>query len=765
MRRPLVLAGVLFLVILFLALQIEPLWWGEQAELPEQTVLVRGRISDKEYKYSDGKFMLILYLDKCELVSLNAACSYELMCYLDLKTDSFSELIAFEESRGEKLLLGEWVNLSGKVKAFENATNKGQFDACKYYQISGIGGRLYSCKLQNNELETDSKMMSESASTAKIKVKTSLVEKWNCFRNILHKKKRYVMLLLYATMDERDASVMSSLMLGQKALLDSEVKDIYKQSGIIHILAISGLHISLFGMSTFQILRKMHVPTFLSGLFSLIFVIIYGFMVGFGPSSMRAIIMFVMQMLAYLIGRTYDLLSGLCLAAVVLLFMQPLYLYHSGFILSFASVASMALLMPAFENLFCDKIRPGLAILLGTLPVHGLFYYQIAPYALFLNLLVVPCVGILLVLGIIVFAVGSLSLRLASFPASVVSLILQLFEGMSSFTLHLSNAKWIIGKPAFLQVFLYLTILVITCLLAKKMPEIWCYLQLLLAIGILCRNWQWGLQVSFLDVGQGDGIYVTDHRGTHVLIDGGSSSAKQVGQYRILPYLKSEGVSELDAVFISHLDEDHYNGILELIELSDEEGIGVDVIYYTGLVAEEESDKVRELYELAEKHSIRIDTLTAGKIYKRGQLSLECIYPKESESFSASNENSMVLLLQYGSFKGLFTGDLEGSGEKRVEEIIGKRNYGGIDFLKVAHHGSKNSSASSFLKSLQPKISIISAGKNNSYGHPHDECLFRIENVGSSIFRTDEGGAVSLQVKGNKMTIDSYCSSQVLCVK
>lgn len=729
-------------MILFLVLQIEPLWWGNGIELPEQTLFVRGQIVDKEYKYSDGKFMLILYLDRCELTSLNAVCSYQLMCYLDVKTDSIPELIAYENSLGEQLSLGEWITLSGKVKTFESATNKGQFDARKYYQILRIGGRLYSCKVMDNEPRSDSKIKN----------------KYYIFRNILYKKKRYVILLLYATMDESDASIMSSLMLGQKSLLDSEVKEIYKQSGIIHILAISGLHISLLGMSIFQMFRKMHVPISISGIFSLALVIIYGFMVGFGPSSMRAIIMFVMQMLAYMIGRTYDLLSGLCLAAAVLLFMQPLYLYHSGFILSFASVASMALLMPAFESLFYEKIRPGLAILLGTLPVHGLFYYQIAPYALFLNLLVVPCVGILLILGIILFTLGSLSLQLASPPAIAVSLILQLFEKISSFTLHLSNANWIIGKPAPLQVFLYLTILVIVCLLAKKMPLMWSYLLLLLAVGILCRNWQWGLQVSFLDVGQGDGIYVTDHRGTHVMIDGGSSSTKQVGYYRILPYLKSEGVSELDAVFISHLDEDHYNGILELIELSDEEGIGIDVIYYTGLISNEETDKVTKLYELAKRHSIRIETLTAGRTYQKGKLSLECIYPLKNGIASASNENSMVLLLKYGTFRGMFTGDLEGNGEKKVEEIIDHGNYGKIDFLKVAHHGSKNSSEESFLTMLEPRVFFISAGKDNSYGHPHIETLERINLCvpKGKVYRTDESGQITLILKNGRSIVKEF---------
>lgn len=743
MRRPLVLGSLLFAVILFIALQVRPLWWGDKLELPEEDLLVRGRIVDKEYKYSDDKFVLILYLDQCELLSFNAEASFELMCYLDEKCDSFRDLISFEEKLGNTVALGSRVTLGGKMRGFESATNEGQFDSKKYYQILGIGGCMFSCTILDETRDLESSGL------------------WYRIRNELYEKKRFAALLLYSALEKEDASVMCSMMLGQKALLDSEVKDLYKQSGIIHILAISGLHISLFGMSIFKALRSIRVGPLISGTISSTFVILYGVMVGFGPSSLRAILMFLLQMLACAIGRTYDLLTGLSLAAVVILFMQPLFLYHSGFLLSFACVASIALLTPVMETLFPRKLSPGCAIFFGTLPVHGLFYYQIAPYALLLNLLVVPNMAMLLILGILLLIVGSCSLQFMAYPAAPIAWILHAFSKLSELSLSLPGKQWIIGKPAILEVLLYLTVLVIVYCFAKEMPRLWHYMMLLIAMGVLCRNWNWGLQVSFLDVGQGDGIYVTDHRGTHVLIDGGSSSVKEVGSYRMLPFLKSQGVSKLDAVFISHLDEDHYNGILELIELSDDEGVEIDAIYYTGLVATDEKEKEEELCELTQRHHIRLEHLYAGMTFEKGRLHLECIYPGRGQEADSSNENSMVLLLKYGNKRGLFTGDLEGLGERETEERLQQKKLGPLDFLKVAHHGSKNSTADTFLKIVQPKATIISAGKDNRYGHPHEETLQRIEEATpfSTLLRTDQCGQITFTVttwgRGSWSTVTS----------
>lgn len=754
MRRPLTMCCAFFTAVLFILLQIQPLWWSEEQTLPEYQATIQGVIIGKEYKVSQDKFVLVLYLDQCILLPGEESISCKLLCYLDKKCESIGELVAFEDVMGQQIALGRTIVLKGKIRNFACATNPGQFDAKRYYQILGIGGSVYSCEPDAVYSEApDTAYTNASDAVNSDSAETSL---WWFLKETLYQKKRYASLLFYGVLSKKDASLMCSLLLGEKTLLDQDTKSLYQQSGIIHILAISGLHISLLGMSLFTILRKIRCPVAVSGTLAFYVVFLYGIMVGMGPSAVRAILMFSMQMCAHLLGRTYDMLTGLSLAAFVLLISQPLYLYHSGFLLSFGAVLSMALIVPGWKDLFPSKTVSGIAILFGTLPIQAMFYYQIAPYSLLLNLLVVPLVGVLLICGILVMLFGLLSLAGAQFFGTFVGWLLTLFSRAGALTLALPGKQWIVGKPSVYQVFLYLTILVITLVRGKKMPKLWCYLNLCIGMGILIRNWQPCMQITCLDVGQGDCTYVTDHRNHHVLIDGGSSTEKGVGEYRILPFLKSQGCGHLDGIFISHLDEDHYNGVLELVELSDEEGIPIKCIY---LSTDDEGEKMQELTILAQNHGIAVKEMKAGDVFRKGDVDLECIYPRECSV--DGNENSMTLLLRYVDFHGLFTGDLEGVGEYLVTQEIEER-FGeeGIPFLKVAHHGSGNSTGDSFLRAVQPQIATISSSPDGGYGHPHQETLDRLVKRQVRIFRTDESGAVTLLIRKGEIGVRWFLSDE-----
>lgn len=747
MRRPLTMCCAFFTVILFILLQIQPLWWSRDQTLPEYQATIQGVIAGKEYKVSQDKFVLVFYLDRCILLPGGENISCKLLCYSDKKCASIGELVAFEETMGQQIELGKTIVLQGKIRNFDYATNPGQFDAKQYYQILGIGGSVYSCEICS-DADISCERSSAGGDTCEIdadagqfrELKTSL---WWTLKEILYQKKRYASLLFYGVLPKEDASLMCSLLLGEKALLGQDTKSLYQQSGIIHILAISGLHISLLGMSLYKILRKIRCPVAVSGMLAFGLVFLYGIMVGMGPSAVRAILMFSMQMCACLLGRTYDMLTGLSLAAFVLLISQPLYLFHSGFLLSFGAVLSMALMVPGWKDLFPPKMVSGIAILFGTLPIQAMFYYQIAPYSLLLNLLVVPLVGVLLICGILILLSGLFSLVGAQVFATFAGWLFAFFAQAGSLTLDLPGKQWIVGKPSVYQVFLHLTILVIVLARGKRMPRLWCYLCLCVGMGILVRNWQPCMQITCLDVGQGDCTYVTDHRNHHVLIDGGSSTAKGVGEYRILPFLKSQGCGHLDGIFISHLDEDHYNGVLELLELSDEEGIPIKCIY---LSTDDGGEKRQELTALAQAHGIAVKGMKAGDVFRKGDIDLECIYP--GECATDGNENSMTLLLSYEEFYGLFTGDLEGVGEYLVAGELEERfENGGIALLKVAHHGSKYSTKDTLLRVTQPQIALISSSPDGGYGHPHQETIERLEKWKTRILRTDERGAVTLFVR------------------
>lgn len=277
--------------------------------------------------------------------------------------------------------------------------------------------------------------------------------------------------------------------------------------------------------------------------------------------------------------------------------------------------------------------------------------------------------------------------------------------------------------------------------------------------GIL-NNDSKNLQVTVLDVGQGDCIFIRDREGKKMLVDGGSSDLSSVGTYRIEPFLLSQGVRKLEYVFVTHGDADHINGIQELLQ-NQKQGVEIDALV---LPPEEYMDeKLLHLAEIAKENGTRVLTIYAGE--KVGTY-LKCIAPlttrknerirgKEEEMprLEAGNEASVVLELKDGAFQMLLTGDLEGRGE---EQLVESGALESCPILKAGHHGSKNSGSEEFLQIVKPRLTLISAGIENRYGHPHEETLERLQEIGSEVLSTQECGAITLRSDGRKIKVHKY---------
>lgn len=288
---------------------------------------------------------------------------------------------------------------------------------------------------------------------------------------------------------------------------------------------------------------------------------------------------------------------------------------------------------------------------------------------------------------------------------------------------------------------------------------------LIILLIFLLYNPREGLYITVLDVGQGDGIFLESPSGRTYLIDGGSTSSSKVGQYIIQPYLKSQGISNIDYMIATHMDEDHINGLLELIEMIPDEGSKPLETYITvqNLILpklREPDDTYLKFVSRAEGKGISIIYMSAGMSLQDGDVMITCLHPAYAVQSTDKNEYSLVLFLDYKNFQMLFTGDVEGAGEEQLLDVIqDESNIDGlssIEVLKVAHHGSKNSTPEELLAILEPKISIISCGLNNSYGHPHEELLERLEAVESQIYKTAECGAITIWTDGEKMKIETY---------
>ncbi len=251
--------------------------------------------------------------------------------------------------------------------------------------------------------------------------------------------------------------------------------------------------------------------------------------------------------------------------------------------------------------------------------------------------------------------------------------------------------------------------------------------------------------------------------GETYLVDGGSSDVKKVGQYRIEPFLKSQGVGVIDYVLISHGDSDHMNGVEELIERRD---IGVRIGTLILPVQEVWDEALAGIAEKAKKYGVRVGVIEPGQGIKEGNVTITCIQPgnpgtkvenresegqNEEEGYEPGNEASMVLAVKFGEFDMLLTGDVEGEGEEQLTKKL-EEQYRGYtwEVLKAAHHGSKNSSSEEFLRQVKPAYVFISAGQTNRYGHPHQETIERLTDVGSKIYSTQENRAIIVEVEGGE---------------
>lgn len=749
MRRPVCLFGLAFVIMLLCYLHYWPIPAVSFEELDKSTVELTGRVEKKEYRISEERKSLVIYLKEVQIVDRSLSQEQEtelngVLCYM---------------REGQEPKTGSAVRIRGRFGCFYGATNPGEFDARNYYRILDLQARV-----------TNGTILKESV-------------QYDRFRETLHRLRRYLSGRIDLCFGENDASVMKAMLLGEKEGLDADTKQLYQKNGIIHILSISGLHISLIGMGLYRLLKRLSCPKLPCILLSVGIMYSYGVMTGGSVSAQRAVAMFGFHMAAEVFYRTYDMLTAMAVVGIAVLLRQPLYLSHSGFLFSFGAILAIGLFAPLFERNLSGgtkakkALAAGLAVSLVTLPVYLCFYYEYPPYSMLLNLLVIPGAGLLVSGGLCSLAGAVFCPPLGTMAALPVHLLLTGYELCCKAVLRLPGSGWIPGRPKNWQIVLFAVILAGVWLCADRWSRLQFWQWILLALLCITMRFHDSLQITVLDVGQGDCIYLADEKGGRYLIDGGSSSKNNVGTYQMLPFLKEEGTDTLDAVFVTHMDSDHYNGIYEMIEQTQANGVAITNLVLPDIGPESRKGAYEELEALAKKQGIALQYIQKGDTLRHGKLRLTCLYPEKGTE-QESNAASLVLYLEYDRFTALFTGDLEGSGEEVVRRALEERvpeadsleergpgksdlkesgsEKAGVTVLKVAHHGSKYSTGEGFLETVSPKIALISAGRDNSYGHPHTELLERLARSGSSVYTTFETGAVTIYTDGTKVRLEQY---------
>ncbi|WMC92008.1 DNA internalization-related competence protein ComEC/Rec2 [Kineothrix sp. MB12-C1] len=763
MKRPLCLLCLIFTAVLVWCMRLMPMPVPDYGRWDGQRLTVEGQVYQKEYRSFTKRNNTIYHFSKNDSSGETSgeSSTEALVLYLtsihisndsiNIPQNQLQNIMCYMEA-GTEPPIGSRVRVEGVIQCFSEATNPGEFDMRRYHHIMKLDFKLNKASVEARSVE---------------------YSKW---REGLYLVKKKFTHTLERCFSERDASIMKAMLLGDTGNLDKEIKQLYQQSGIIHILSISGLHISMIGMGIYRLFTLCRIPGKVSAVFCIIVICGYGIMTGMGASAVRAIIMFGLHLSAKLVGRTYDMLTALMLAAVLLLVEQPRYVEHSGFLFSFSAIAALGLLVPVFrrkekrgrcKNLtkvlhqFYEALLSGIVVALIQLPVHLFFYYQFPLYSIFLNLLIIPLATIVMYNGMFCMLAGGLLPWIGKKAAYLNAAILWIYEESCILCQKASYGNYIVGKPQLWQVEAYILLMAVLAIIGKKMSGWWKLQWVLLSLSLLVFRGGSGLSVTAIDVGQGDSIHIRSDMGKNYLIDGGSTSKTDVGSYQILPYLKSQGVGSLDAVFVTHADEDHCNGIATLIEGAGEGGIDIRCLILPDVEEGSRNERYRSLKEEAEEKGIIVKYMSRGQQFTDGSMKILCMHPEEDYHTKEANEYSLVLYLTYGSFQALFTGDVEGAGEEKVKgSIRAIREEAdwekGITLLKVAHHGSKYSTDEEILELLQPKIALISCGENNRYGHPHEELLERLEKEECDIYMTKEGGAITVWTDGTRMRVETF---------
>ncbi len=688
---------------------------------------------------------------------------------------------------------GDWVYGTAKHQLWNQARNEGNYDEKSYYHSLGVmlKGNIKEISVwidDTNEWSVSGKNASQQNGNQKNISQQNICEQIEgteitkgeemygklCGR--LAELKEKLCSDIRGMCDEETAGIYEAILFGSKDNLLVETKEIYQNSGLAHVICISGIHLSVLGNGIYKLLRK-RFGFVTSGSVCAISMWLYTIMTGMQPSALRALIMFIIRLGADMLGRKYQVTNAISLAVMILLWMNPGFLWNAGFYLSVLSVFSITCLSDMWNRFLHIQSKAGqtvhssVLLTFVQLPVIAWNFYCVPVYGILLNLLVVPCMGMVVGCGVLGVVMGQLAEGAGKFGIGLGVYLLEIFEILSQWTGKLPLSGWICGKPQFVCVISYYVLGIVlfggmslyekwniykrrwntisegwdsagkdkayrvagagecekkvyekrasekrVCekkaserkvsekrasekrasekrVCEKKAyeekvyekqkadledevdEEVAWYIRyskrlagVVCAVIFICILFYKDtpeFEVVCLDVGQGDGIYI-QVEGKHLMIDGGSSDVKQVGKYRILPFLKAKGVASLDGILISHMDEDHISGVLELLQMCADGEYDVKTLYLTG--HETLSEEYGEILELARKAEVNVQYVQKGSLFQGEEFVLHCLYPASNQVGEDRNALSQVWRLEYGGFSMMLTGDLDDNGEKKLME-------------------------------------------------------------------------------------------------
>ncbi len=683
--------------------------------LEGQRVTVVGTVC--ETKEKEGRFSFIL--NDCEVLSSRAAPegSHRLERILVYAKDEIP------------LRLGNRVRVWGDCVLPSEARNPGESDSRLYYRSMRISYQMLAryCEVQDDSLNVYGEALCS-------------VRKWAGQR--------------LEQITGTDAGLFQAIILGDKTELSDDIRDMYRKNGIAHLLAVSGLHLSMVGASIYGAVRKLGGGYAVAGLFGGVVLISYAVLTGSSPSVLRAMVMMLCGFFASYLGRTYDLLSALSMSALFLFWDSPYLICQPGAQLSFAAVLGIGLAQETgtwhrgSEQAFFVSI--GMQLMLLPILLYHFFWYPL--YGIFLNLLVVPLLGIVIGTGIFGVLISAFYLPAGRFLTGGGRVVLDWYDWCCRWFQLLPGSDILFGRPEPWQILVYYGLFALAICIMRKRKRMGAAV-FVLAVFLLLPIPVRGLHVTFLDVGQGDGICLQTAEGV-ILMDCGSKDQKKLGAYSLAPFLASHGIRQVDYAVVSHGDEDHISGLRCLLE--GKEKITVNHLVLPAAGGKDEAYLTLE--RLAKEHGCMVHWMGRGDRIQMGKLELACLFPERDNGedlsvLSERNEHSLVFQVTYGDFHMLLTGDMSGKGEARLLRLMNEEGicFKDVSVLKVAHHGSRSSTTQEWLEAVRPVWAVLSYGRRNPYGHPHKEVMGALGQYGVTVFETAKSGAVYLRTDGRRI--------------
>ena len=664
--------------------------------------------------------------------------------------------------------VGDGIQLVGTISEFHDYGNPGRMNTVMSNKAKGICGRA---------------MISKYSLVIEPRQEKSLARLAEQVRN---KYEEY----MAQAMPKQDAAAIFAMLFGGYQGIRPELLEAFTVTGIVHILSVSGSHITLMAGTANIVGRFLHMSPRATAVLATGVILFYSLLAGAIPPVIRSALMGILTLLALTAGRERDAQHILGLVALGLLLYSPLWLFDISFQLSFGATAGLLYLAPPLRErlrkilpvFVADSLAVTIGAQLSVLPIIAWYFNVLSLSSLLANLVIAPIVEWIIVAGLLAGLLASLLPLAGKVIFLLASVVLGLVYELSRWVAALPGSQ--IYMPTFswwggMLYYMGLGWLVIgdehrkrlmPCVGSKYLLAMgqklrsskgWQAVFLLGMLAVIFCYWQiWcnnkEMQVHFIDVGQGDSALVITPHGRAFMVDTGGvrEGSYDIGSRVDVPYLLHYGVEKLDYIFLTHAHDDHAGGVKGILTKIPVGAIGIGhegAGDYLQAFGTGELGKIKKLLvPLQEGSSIELDGVRIDMLY-----SPESRKVQESQLQATGNEFSNLIRVSYGEASFLFTGDLIAEQE---QQVLANGTNVASTVLKVGHHGSRTSSSQEFLTAVNPVWAVISCGYNNSFGHPHKEILNRLTScTKAEILRTDQQGAIVFRTDGKSIKVESFC--------